>query len=256
MALGVACGGACGRGCAPVFHQPKHNPEERRAGTRADKSKRADGPCESAPLANSSCANGANHVADSKRRISQEIGRSSMKRNMSAVLAVLLAVLLMGAAAHAQGVSLNPQDPNAQQRLQEVQDLVKSLTQAAGQRSGGGRGAPATGSRGAANWLNGSETSGSAWWTNAALVQQLGLTDDQKAKIERAFENHRQQITSTTQLLEKEEAQLGRLLAAEPLDRNAVLTQIDHVIQARGEVERANSAMTLEMREYLTRAQW
>src|SRR5439155_1830032 len=80
--------------------------------------------------------------------------------------------------------------------------------------------------------------------------------DDQKAKIERAFENHPLRIVSNTELLEKEEAQLARLLEAEPLDRNAVLTQIDHVTQARGEMERENSAMTLEMREQLTRTQW
>ena len=95
-----------------------------------------------------------------------------------------------------------------------------------------------------------------AWWTNTALVERLGLTDDQKLKIERAFENHRLKIVSTTELLEKEEAQLARLLAADPLDRNAVLGQIDRVISARGEMERENAAMTLEMREVLTRAQW
>jgi Spy/CpxP family protein refolding chaperone len=95
-----------------------------------------------------------------------------------------------------------------------------------------------------------------AWWMNAALMQRLGITDDQKAKIERTFENHRLAIVSTTDSLEKEEAQLARLLETEPIDRNAVLTQIDRVVQARSEVERANAAMTLEMREHLTRAQW
>ena len=95
-----------------------------------------------------------------------------------------------------------------------------------------------------------------AWWTNAALLQRLGLTDDQKTKIERTFENHRLAIVSTTSALEKEEAQLERLLAAEPMDRNAVFTQVDRVIQARTETERASVAMTLEMREHLTRAQW
>jgi hypothetical protein len=95
-----------------------------------------------------------------------------------------------------------------------------------------------------------------AWWTNAALVQRLGLTEDQKAKIERTFENHRLTIVSTTDLLEREEALLARLLDTEPIDRNAVLTQIDRVVQARSETERASAAMTLEMREHLTRAQW
>jgi Spy/CpxP family protein refolding chaperone len=102
---------------------------------------------------------------------------------------------------------------------------------------------------------NSSFTAG-AWWTNKALVDRLGLTDDQKNRIERAFENHRVRIVSTTEALEKEEAQLKQLLQAEPLDRNAVFSQVDRVILARGEMERENAAMTLEMREVLTRAQW
>jgi hypothetical protein len=95
-----------------------------------------------------------------------------------------------------------------------------------------------------------------AWWMNVALMQRLGITDDQKTRIEKTFENHRQAILSTTDQLEKEEALLARLLDAEPVDRNAVFTQIDRVIQARSEMERAGAVMTLEMREYLTRAQW
>jgi Spy/CpxP family protein refolding chaperone len=95
-----------------------------------------------------------------------------------------------------------------------------------------------------------------AWWMNSALMQRLGITDEQIAKIERTFENHRQQILSTTDELEKQEAMLGRLLDAEPIDRNAVFAQIDRVIQARSEMERINSVMTLEMREHLTRVQW
>jgi Spy/CpxP family protein refolding chaperone len=95
-----------------------------------------------------------------------------------------------------------------------------------------------------------------AWWMNNALMERLGITDEQKAKIERTFENHRQAIVSNTDALEKEEAQLARLLDAEPVDQNAVYTQIDRVVQARGEMERINSVMTLEMRQQLTRAQW
>ena len=95
-----------------------------------------------------------------------------------------------------------------------------------------------------------------AWWMNTALMQRLGITDEQRAKIERTFDNHRQAILSTTALLEKEEAQLERLLNILPVDRNAVFSQIDRVIQARSEVERANALMTLEMREHLTRSQW
>ena len=95
-----------------------------------------------------------------------------------------------------------------------------------------------------------------AWWTNTALVARLGLTDVQKSRIESTFEAHRQNLVSSKELLEKEEAQLARLLEAEAIDRSAVFTQINRVTQARGEMERANATMTLEMREQLTRAQW
>jgi hypothetical protein len=36
-----------------------------------------------------------------------------------------------------------------------------------------------------------------AWWSNTALVTRLGLTVDQKAKIEKSFENHRLSLESS-----------------------------------------------------------
>jgi len=104
--------------------------------------------------------------------------------------------------------------------------------------------------------LNRAPLNGGAWWTNDALTTRLKLSDAQKARIERAFENHWRNIVLASGALEKEEAQLARLLEAEPLDRNAALAQTSRAIQARAEVERATAAMTLEMREQLTAAQW
>jgi len=103
---------------------------------------------------------------------------------------------------------------------------------------------------------NGALVGGGAWWTNTTIVAELGLTEDQKTKINRAFENHSRTIVYNSGQLEKEEMQLARLLEAEPIDRTAVSNQTNRVIQSRGEVERETAAMTLEMREQLTRAQW
>jgi Spy/CpxP family protein refolding chaperone len=50
--------------------------------------------------------------------------------------------------------------------------------------------------------------------------------------------------------------QLARLLEAESIDHTAVSNQTNRVIQSRSEVERETAAMTLEMREQLTRTQW
>jgi TonB family protein len=167
---------------------------------------------------------------------------------------ITLVLLLASATAGAQQPASNTQEQlrQAELRLLELQQLQQNLQngQQPGQR-GGGRGAPA----GTATAPAVTAPSG-AWWTNAALVQRLGLTEDQKAKIEAAYENHRLQIISATAALEREEAQLAKLLESEPLDRNAVLAQIDRVNQARGELERNNSLMSLEMRGVMTRAQW
>ena len=98
--------------------------------------------------------------------------------------------------------------------------------------------------------------SSGAWWTNTSLVSQLNLSEDQKAKIVRSFENNRLNLESSKAQLEKEESQLARLLEAETVDHNAAVAQIYRVANARNEMERVNSIMTLEMRELLTRTQW
>jgi Spy/CpxP family protein refolding chaperone len=103
---------------------------------------------------------------------------------------------------------------------------------------------------------NGPLINGGAWWTNTTVVAQLALTEDQKTKIGRAFENHSRNIMNSSGVLEKEEMQLARLLEVESIDHVAVLNQTNRVIQSRGEVERETAAMTLEMREQLTRDQW
>ena len=166
-----------------------------------------------------------------------------------AVLPALMIMFLSTSIVQGQSPTLLPQDAQRQ-----AGDLIRQLQQ---QQGGGGRGAAAGGAivfkspdGKAFVWNPG------AWWTNPNLVTRLGLTDDQKSKIEKVFENHRQNLSDESTQLDKQEAQLAVLLAADPVDHNAVLSQIDHVAQARADLERTNSAMTLEMREVLTAAQW
>jgi len=174
---------------------------------------------------------------------------------MKAVKVLLVVVLSLMVVAGALAQQVPAQHPPEPPNLQIVPNVGYTFQQQRGGRGGG----PATGNPVAIidqlNVVAGAR-GGGAWWTNTNLISRLGITDEQKARIERAYENHRQGITAATAQLEKEEVQLGRLLEAEPLDKNAVLSQIDRVVQARGEVERTSAAMTLEMREQLTRAQW
>jgi len=99
--------------------------------------------------------------------------------------------------------------------------------------------------------------SNAAWWTDAALVARLGLTAEQKKKVESVFDQYRQSIVQNTTDLAREEAALARLLDTDPLEPAKIISpQIDRVVQARGDLEKTNSRMTLEMRQALTRAQW
>jgi Spy/CpxP family protein refolding chaperone len=179
---------------------------------------------------------------------------------------VIMGVWLSAASAAAAPLVQSPQDAaEAQRRLQEAEAAAQRLANTARELERvanlQGRGVPGAvpGQRGGGASVQVpvlTRQNIGAWWTNANVVTRLGLTDDQKAGIERAFENHRQSLASSTELLEKEEVQLGKLLAADPLERNAVHSQIDKVVQARSEMERTNAAMMLEMREQLTLAQW
>lgn len=156
-----------------------------------------------------------------------------MKRNHTAPV-ILFGLFLIASTAHAQGVT-----PDQVNRLREEERALNLVA----------RKVPSPDP-------NGPLINGGAWWTNATVVAELGLTDDQKSKIGRAFENHSRNIMNDSGFLEKEEMQLARLLEAESIDHVAVLNQTNRVIQSRGEVERETAAMTLEMREQLTRAQW
>jgi TonB family protein len=162
----------------------------------------------------------------------------------------ILVLILAGVAGQAQSPLTQVQQDLQGLELQRFYSSVIGAYQ--GQRTGG-RGAVA-----APVWItpNDIRSQSGAWWANTATIARLGLTDDQKSKLEKTFESHRQDLANRTETLNKEEAQLSKLLEADPLDRNAVFAQIDRVTQARSELERANSVMTMEMREVLTRAQW
>ena len=94
------------------------------------------------------------------------------------------------------------------------------------------------------------------WWTDPQVVQQLGLTDDQQRKIEDLFQKSRLKLIDLSAAVQKEEAILDPLLAADRPDESKVLAQIDRIAQARGELEKANARMLLGFRGVLTQEQW
>ena len=94
------------------------------------------------------------------------------------------------------------------------------------------------------------------WWNDPRLAQQLGITDDQKHKMDDIFLQHRLKLIDLDASLEKQEVQLRPMIEADQPDEGKVLAQIDAIAQARAELEKANARMLFDIRKTLTADQW
>ncbi|MGD0444637.1 MAG: Spy/CpxP family protein refolding chaperone [Edaphobacter sp.] len=94
------------------------------------------------------------------------------------------------------------------------------------------------------------------WWHNADLVQKLTLTPDQQKRMDDILQQNRAQLMDLRANLEKQESLMGPMLSADQPDTNKILAQIDHTVQARAELEKANARMLLGIRNILTPDQW
>jgi protein CpxP len=94
------------------------------------------------------------------------------------------------------------------------------------------------------------------WWDNPDIARNLGISDDQKSKMDDIFQQHRLKLIDLNASLQKEEAILDPLISADQPDEQKILAQIDRVAQARAELEKANARMLLGIRRTLTTDQW
>ncbi|MBV8674782.1 MAG: Spy/CpxP family protein refolding chaperone [Acidobacteriaceae bacterium] len=94
------------------------------------------------------------------------------------------------------------------------------------------------------------------WWDNPNLAQQIGLTDDQKKKMDDIFQQNKLKLIDLKAAVEKQEAIMEPLIQADQPDEARILSQIDAIAQARAELEKANARMLLGIRTVLTPDQW
>jgi Spy/CpxP family protein refolding chaperone len=94
------------------------------------------------------------------------------------------------------------------------------------------------------------------WWKNPDIIQSLSLTADQQKRMDDIFQQSRLQLIDAKANVEKQEVIMEPMLDANPPDTNKVLAQIDHVAQARAELEKANARMLLGIRGVLSADQW
>ena len=97
---------------------------------------------------------------------------------------------------------------------------------------------------------------GGQFWNNPDIVKQLNLTDDQRKAMDGIMQDHRMKLIDLHANLDRAEVAMGPLLKADTPNRSTIEAQIDKVVQARADLEKANSLFLLDLRMQLKPDQW
>ena len=94
------------------------------------------------------------------------------------------------------------------------------------------------------------------WWDNPRIATALKLTPDQQKAMDNILFDHREKLIDLQANLKKAELDMEPLMNADQPNQAAIEAQIDKVVAARGDLERANSRFLLAIRMKLTPEQW
>ncbi|HVN94674.1 MAG TPA: Spy/CpxP family protein refolding chaperone [Terracidiphilus sp.] len=94
------------------------------------------------------------------------------------------------------------------------------------------------------------------FWNNPEVVKQLNLTDDQRKAMDGILQDHRMKLIDQEATLRKAEVAMIPLMKADTPDRAAIEAQIDKVVAARADLEKANALFLLDIRMQLKPEQW
>jgi len=88
------------------------------------------------------------------------------------------------------------------------------------------------------------------------VAERLGLSADQKKKVEDLFYASHQARIDIKARKAKAALEVKRLMGAEKLDEKALAKAIDTLIAAEGDLRRNQMGLLIEIRKVLTPAQW
>ncbi len=94
------------------------------------------------------------------------------------------------------------------------------------------------------------------WWDRPMLVQRLGLTQEQRERMNGILQQHRLHLVDLRANLQKAEIELEPLVNADEPDDAAIMQEVSKVAEARAELEKANARLLLDIRHQLTPPQW
>ncbi len=94
------------------------------------------------------------------------------------------------------------------------------------------------------------------FWNSPRIVEQLKLTGDQRKAMDGILQDHRMKLIDLRASLEKAEVAMVPLIKADTPNRAAIEAQIDKIVQARADLEKANARFLLDIRMQLNADQW
>jgi Spy/CpxP family protein refolding chaperone len=94
------------------------------------------------------------------------------------------------------------------------------------------------------------------FWNNPNMVRQLSLTDDQRKAMDGILQVHKMKLIDLRANLERAEVEMGPMMKADTPDQKAIEAQIDKVVMARADLEKANARFLLDIRMQLKPEQW
>jgi Spy/CpxP family protein refolding chaperone len=87
------------------------------------------------------------------------------------------------------------------------------------------------------------------WWDDKHYVKALHLRPEQQKRMDGLFDENRAMLVSRFQTLQQEQSKMEALSRASNLDEATLFSQIDRVAQARADLEKANTHLTLQVRK-------
>jgi Spy/CpxP family protein refolding chaperone len=90
------------------------------------------------------------------------------------------------------------------------------------------------------------------WWDDKKFAKSLGLNGDQQKRMDAVFGQNRDALLSRYQNLQVAESRLEALTHTGKVSESALFAEIDHVAQARADLEKVNTHMLLQLRDEMT----
>lgn len=94
------------------------------------------------------------------------------------------------------------------------------------------------------------------WWTTGAIAEALGLSPEQKARLEQIVSERLKVMIDARAAVEKAQLELRAIAQKEPLDVQKLRQAYQAVQQARARLENERFELLLSQRQVLTAEQW